>query len=221
MLEAQYMTGSEKNAMKRELQQALGQVLRRLREARHDSQQILAEAAGMDRSYWGDLERGERSLTLYNLWRIAEALEMSPSRLVQTIDKMRRQVHSAPQRPVSIEMKRLKIFMDQSPTMKWLADPKQNCVYCNEPLLRFFGLPLEKITGQQWRELMHPDDREKYRATNRKHFAKRQPYISKYRIRRADGKHVWVVQRATPQFTPKGVFLGFLGAMIPEPNGTG
>lgn len=58
---------------------------RAVRAARHDaglSQEALADAAGIDRSHMGKIERGERNLTFLNLLRIAGALHSKPSELM-------------------------------------------------------------------------------------------------------------------------------------------
>jgi transcriptional regulator with XRE-family HTH domain len=46
------------------------------------SQEALADAAGIDRSHMGKIERGERNLTLLNLARIAKATGCKASELL-------------------------------------------------------------------------------------------------------------------------------------------
>lgn len=50
------------------------------------SQEALADAAGIDRSHMGKIERGERNVTLLNLVRIAAALGAKPSQLLIQAD---------------------------------------------------------------------------------------------------------------------------------------
>jgi transcriptional regulator with XRE-family HTH domain len=47
------------------------------------SQEALADAAGIDRSHMGKIERGERNVTLLNLVKIAAALNGLPSDLLR------------------------------------------------------------------------------------------------------------------------------------------
>ncbi len=61
---------------KRRLKQ-FGENLRRLRKLKGVSQEQLAFEAELDRSFVGQVERGERNLSLLNIHRLAEALGVS------------------------------------------------------------------------------------------------------------------------------------------------
>lgn len=63
--------------------------LRELRVARSLSQTRLAELAGLNRNYVGDVERGRRNPCLDNIIKLAEALDVSPSELFRSFDKRR------------------------------------------------------------------------------------------------------------------------------------
>lgn len=56
--------------------------LRRLRIATGFSQEALAERAGLHRTYVSSIERGERNLSLENIFRLAEALAVDPRDLL-------------------------------------------------------------------------------------------------------------------------------------------
>jgi transcriptional regulator with XRE-family HTH domain len=61
---------------------ALGAAIRERRRELGMSQESLASEAGVDRTYVGGLERGSRNPTLKVLWRLSEALGLSPTDLV-------------------------------------------------------------------------------------------------------------------------------------------
>ena len=50
------------------------------------SQEELAERAGVHRTYVGMLERSEKNVTIYNIERIARALELNPEMLLKKIE---------------------------------------------------------------------------------------------------------------------------------------
>ena len=54
--------------------QQLGKRIRTLRQSAGYTQEEFAYKAGLDRSYYGAVERGERNLSVLNLLKIAEAL---------------------------------------------------------------------------------------------------------------------------------------------------
>jgi transcriptional regulator with XRE-family HTH domain len=62
---------------------ALGKSIRKLRLAAGFSQESLALAAGLDRSYMGGIERGENNITIMNLIKIADALSIKTSELLK------------------------------------------------------------------------------------------------------------------------------------------
>ncbi|GAB3245095.1 helix-turn-helix domain-containing protein [Chitinimonas naiadis] len=60
----------------------LGATIRARRKTLELSQEALADAAEIDRSHMGKVERGERNVTLLNVIRIAKALNCKPSELL-------------------------------------------------------------------------------------------------------------------------------------------
>ena len=55
-----------------------GKRLRQLRKARGFSQESLALASNLDRTYVSSVERGERNISLINIYKMASALGVSP-----------------------------------------------------------------------------------------------------------------------------------------------
>jgi len=69
------------------LQAAFGRAVIRLRKRRKISQEKLAQLAGINRTYMGDVERGERNLALQNMEKIANALGVKLSQLIRIMEK--------------------------------------------------------------------------------------------------------------------------------------
>ena len=61
----------------------VGRTIRGARKARGISQESLALSAGLDRSYVGGVERGERNISILNIKKIADALDVSSSILLE------------------------------------------------------------------------------------------------------------------------------------------
>ena len=64
----------------------LGSEIRRLRSDRCLSQEAFADLCGLDRTYIGSVERGERNVSLINLLKISHALALSLSSLLSCLD---------------------------------------------------------------------------------------------------------------------------------------
>jgi transcriptional regulator with XRE-family HTH domain len=62
---------------------ALGRAIRELRRASGISQDAFAASCSLHRTYVGGIERGERNVSFANLLRIADALHVRPSVLLQ------------------------------------------------------------------------------------------------------------------------------------------
>jgi transcriptional regulator with XRE-family HTH domain len=64
-----------------EVKKAFGARLRQVRKGLKLSQEKVALRCGLDRSYLGQIERGESNVALVNIHRIAEALEVEVGEL--------------------------------------------------------------------------------------------------------------------------------------------
>ncbi|MDR6890032.1 MULTISPECIES: helix-turn-helix domain-containing protein [Variovorax] len=77
---------SETNAgqpTKEEVQTGFGDAVRALRSDAELTQEQLAASSEMHVTYISQIERGLKNVSLFNLYRIASALEISPARLLE------------------------------------------------------------------------------------------------------------------------------------------
>ena len=61
---------------------AFGKRVREVRKSKGISQEKLAEMAGIDRSYMGNIERGEKNITLKKAYEICDALDVKIQDLI-------------------------------------------------------------------------------------------------------------------------------------------
>ena len=57
---------------------AFGQTIRKIRKEKGLSQEAFADLAGLDRSYMGCIERGEKNVTLTKIFQLTDALKTTP-----------------------------------------------------------------------------------------------------------------------------------------------
>jgi transcriptional regulator with XRE-family HTH domain len=67
------------------LLRAFGETLRGFRQDAGLSQEELAHRAGLDRTYVGSVERGERNIAILNVVKLANALGVSPASLLRDL----------------------------------------------------------------------------------------------------------------------------------------
>lgn len=80
----------ERTAEERDrLQVTFGAALRDLRLAQGLTIEKLAEAAELHTNYVGSVERGERNISLFNIWRLAVALKMPAADLMRALPTTR------------------------------------------------------------------------------------------------------------------------------------
>jgi transcriptional regulator with XRE-family HTH domain len=63
----------------------LGKRIRALREQRGISQETLADLADIHRNYMSQIETGKRNLSFFNVVKLARALKVTPSKLLEPI----------------------------------------------------------------------------------------------------------------------------------------
>lgn len=66
---------------------AVGRTIRALRRERKLSQDVLSGFAGIARTHLSMIETGAKQANFETIWKIAQALDMRPSELVERIEK--------------------------------------------------------------------------------------------------------------------------------------
>jgi PAS domain S-box-containing protein len=96
-------------------------------------------------------------------------------------------------------------------SLLWTSDINRLCNYFNNQWLEFTGRTLEQEVGTGWAEGVHPDDRERCRATSLTAFNKREAFEMEYRLHHASGEYRWILDMGIPNFNSNNEFIGYIG----------
>lgn len=67
--------------------QVVGRTIRAIRKERHFSQEVLSGLAGIARTHLTMIESGQKQPNFETIWRIAYALDMTPSELTARFER--------------------------------------------------------------------------------------------------------------------------------------
>ena len=109
---------------------------------------------------------------------------------------------------------RFRTMADTAPVLIWTAAADGRRDFVNRGWLEFTGRTLQQEAGEGWTEGVHPDDLQRCRDVYLQSFQARRPFVTEYRLRRADGEHRWLLDHGVPRFGPDGGFAGFIGSCI-------
>lgn len=65
----------------------IGKTIKKMRENKGLTQEVLSGLAGLDRTHYSKIERGLRSPTIETLFKIADALDIEPHEIMIEIEK--------------------------------------------------------------------------------------------------------------------------------------
>ena len=109
---------------------------------------------------------------------------------------------------------RFRALADASPALIWQVDAEGRAVYFNQRYLEVVGLSPERLLGQGWHVVLHPDDRPAYLDTVTDALRRQARYQRRVRIRIKDnGWHPFDAHGA-PWFGAEGRFRGHVGICI-------
>lgn len=101
---------------------------------------------------------------------------------------------------------------DNAPVLIWTSDDRGNRTYFNRRWRSFLGS--DSVGFAAWRELLHPDDRDRYRQCETEARRDRKCWSIEYRCRHRDGEYRWMLENACPNIDDMGVLRGYHGSCI-------
>jgi PAS domain S-box-containing protein len=108
---------------------------------------------------------------------------------------------------------RFEIMASTTGLMVWMAGTDGACEWFNSGWLEFTGRRLDEELADCGGSV-HPDDVDRRQSAFGAALAERAPFEVEYRLRRADGRYRWMLDRGLPRFAADGAFAGYVGSCI-------
>ena len=105
---------------------------------------------------------------------------------------------------------RFRTMADAAPAFIWLAHADGSAVWFNQRWLDCTGRTMEAELALPWPSRMHRGDLERCRAIFYAAVERQAPFELEFRLRLADGGHVWIVDHGIPRHSSDGRFDGFV-----------
>ncbi len=107
---------------------------------------------------------------------------------------------------------RLQTIADVVPDLLWSNDANGAADWYNQQWLDYTGQTLATITGDGWRDVIHPDDLDALVRNFQAALASGEPLRQEHRLRRRDGAYRWFLVHARPLGNADGPILRWYGA---------
>lgn len=106
---------------------------------------------------------------------------------------------------------RFKVMSDLVPVIIWTTDENGLCTFVNSKWRELTGRGNQDSLGNQWLNVIHPDDRVNIQASWSKSLSERKKFEAKFRIITSTGKYIVVYANTMPQFDTGNRFTGHIG----------
>jgi PAS domain S-box-containing protein len=106
---------------------------------------------------------------------------------------------------------RYRFLAEAIPVQIWTARPDGSLDYVTRRVGEYFGLPAERIIGEGWQSVVHPDDLGAAMTHWAHALATGQTYQAEFRLRAANGEYRWHLSRAMPQRDERGEIVAWIG----------
>jgi PAS domain S-box-containing protein len=117
-----------------------------------------------------------------------------------------------PNFPISSLEEQYKIIADTAPMLTWIANVSKLRYFFNAGWLHFTGRTLEQESGNGWAEGIHPDDLQRCLEIYINAFDAHKEFKIEYRLRRHDGKYLWLLDHGVPRYLADGSFAAYVGS---------
>jgi PAS domain S-box-containing protein len=106
---------------------------------------------------------------------------------------------------------RFKVMSDLVPVIIWTTDENGLCTFVNSKWRELTGKGNQESLGNQWLNVIHPNDRVNIQASWSKSLSEKKVFEAKFRIETVIGKYIVVYANTIPQFDAGNRFSGYIG----------
>jgi len=108
---------------------------------------------------------------------------------------------------------KFRLIADAIPQLVWSADASGLTDYVNARWTEFTGVPLERIGGKGWVDVVHPDDLPALFSAWRNSLATGEPYEIEHRLVHHSGGYRWMLNWALPSRDLNGKVRRWMGTL--------
>ena len=119
--------------------------------------------------------------------------------------------HRTAERALRESEARFRRIADSAPVMMWVTRLDRIRDFVNDAYAEFLGLPREEARLFDWRQRIHPDDRDRVMFETCEGEMTLKPFHLEARYLRADGEYRWLKSVSTPRFDGDGRLIGYIG----------
>jgi PAS domain S-box-containing protein len=105
-------------------------------------------------------------------------------------------------------------IVESGSVLLWVGAPDGTRRWVGPAFAHFTGRALAEVAGARWAEMIHPEDVERCTGIDLLCLALDRRYTLDYRLTRHDGRHVWMMDSATPCHDEDGRFKGHVGVCV-------
>ena len=106
---------------------------------------------------------------------------------------------------------RYRFLAEAIPVQIWTARPDGTLDYVSQRVGDYFGMTTERVLGDGWQGVIHPDDLPQVIARWTHSLTTATSYQVEFRLRGADGTYRWYLGRALPQLDEQGKVVQWFG----------
>jgi PAS domain S-box-containing protein len=108
----------------------------------------------------------------------------------------------------------LRMLTEAIPQQIWRTDAVGEIEYCNQHLVDYLGVPMDRLRGNAFFKILHPEDEPLFRREWEVALDSGSKFEIEARVRAADGVYRWFLVRSIPQRSDEGAINRWYGIHI-------